>query len=159
MSARPSGQVRAHARVTPTPADVAARAVVDRMMARDEFSRWLGIEVLDAGVKRAIACLTVRPEMVNGFAVGHGGIVYSLADSAFAFAVNSGGEITVAVDCAMSYPAAVQPGDVLTAIAVEQSSTRRLAFCDVTVRNQRDEVVGHFRGTAYRTLKPLFGDQ
>jgi acyl-CoA thioesterase len=151
--------VSAHARVTPTPADRAARTVVDRMMEADEFSRWLGIEVVDAGVKRAKVRLTVRPEMMNGFGVGHGGVVYSLADSAFAFAVNSGGEITVAVDCTVSYPAAVKAGDVLTAIATEQTSTRRLAFCEVTVRNQEDMVVGHFRGTAYRTLKPLLADQ
>lgn len=148
----------AHARVTPTPADRTARAVVDRMMAHDEFSRWLGIEVVDAGVKRAKVRLTVRPEMVNGFGTGHGGVVYSLADSAFAFASNSDGEIAVAVDCTVSYPAAVHVGDVLTATAVEQSSTRRLGFCEVTVRNQDDVVVGHFRGTVYRTLKPLFAD-
>ncbi len=137
-------------------ADRAARAVVERMMATDAFSQWLGVELLDAGVKRAVARMAVRPEMVNGFGTAHGGIVYSLADSVFAFATNSNGQISVAVDCSMSYPTAVRPGDVLTATGVEQSSTRRLGFCEVTIRNQRDEVVGHFRGTIYRTLKPLF---
>lgn len=138
--------------------DRAARAVVDRMMRADEFSRWLGIEVVDAGPKRATVRMTVRGEMVNGFGLAHGGIVYSLADSAFAFATNSNGQISVAVDCTVSYPAAVRVGDVLTAVAHEQSSTRRLGFCEVTVRNQEDVVVGHFRGTIYRTLKPLFED-
>jgi acyl-CoA thioesterase len=138
-------------------ADVQARAVVDRMMEHDAFSRWLGVEVLDATVKRAVIRMTVRPEMVNGFGTAHGGIVFALADSAFAFATNSNGEISVAVDCSISYPTAVRPGDVLTATAVEQSSTNRLGFCDVTIRNQRSETVGHFRGTIYRTKKPLFG--
>lgn len=132
------------------------RAVVDRMMATDAFSQWLGVEVLEVAEKRAVIRMTVRPEMVNGFGTAHGGIVYAFADSAFAFATNSNGLISVAVDCTISYPAAVRPGDVLTATGIEQSSTRRLGFCEVTVRNQRDEVVGHFRGTIYRTLQPLF---
>ncbi len=133
-----------------------ARAVVDRMMAQDAFSQWLGVEVLDAGPQRATIRMTVRPEMVNGFGTAHGGIVYSLADSAFAFASNSDGLISVAVDCSISYPAAVRPGDVLTATAAEQSATRKLGFSEVTVRNQQGEIVGHFRGTVYRTHKPLF---
>lgn len=138
-------------------ADAQARAVVDRMMEHDAFSQWLGVEVLEATVKRAVIRMTVRPEMVNGFGTAHGGIVYAFADSAFAFATNSNGEISVAVDCSISYPAAVRPGDVLTATGIEQSSTNRLGFCEVTIRNQRDETVGHFRGTIYRTKKPLFG--
>ena len=137
-------------------ADARARAVVDRMIGQDEFSKWLGIEVVDAGVGRATARMTVRPEMVNGFGIGHGGIVYALADSVFAFTVNSSGEISVAVDCAMSYPSATRPGDVLTAVGVERAGTRRLGFCDVTITNQHDVIVGLFRGTIYRTLKPLF---
>lgn len=132
------------------------RAVIERLLASDAFSQWLGVELLDAGVKRAVVRMTVRPEMLNGFHTAHGGIVYALADSAFAFATNSNGEMSVAVDCSMSYPAAVRAGDVLTATAVEQSSTRRLGFCEVTIRNQHDAVVGHFRGTIYRTMKPLF---
>ena len=140
---------------TGTPADIAARHVVDRMIAKDEFSQWLGVKVVDVGVGRAVVRMTVRPEMVNGFGVAHGGIVFAFADSAHAFATNSNGEISVAVDCSISYPAATRPGDVLTATAVEQSSTNRLGFCDITVRNQDDVIVGHFRGTVYRTHKPL----
>ncbi len=136
--------------------DASARAVVDRLMAHDAFSQWLGVEVLEVGVKRAVIRMTVRDEMVNGFGTAHGGIVYAFADSAFAFATNSDGQISVAVDCTISYPTAVRPGDVLTATGIEQSSTRKLGFCEVTIRNQRDEVIGHFRGTIYRTHKPLF---
>jgi acyl-CoA thioesterase len=136
-------------------ADRTARDVVERMMARDAFSQWLGVELVEVAAQRAVIRMTVRDEMANGFGFAHGGIVFSFADSAHAFATNSSGEISVAVDCSISYPAAVRAGDVLTATAVEQTSTNRLAFCDVTVRNQHDAVVGHFRGTVYRTRKPL----
>ena len=137
-------------------AEQLATSVLAKMLETDAYSRWLGIETLEAAPGRSSIRMIVRPEMVNGFGISHGGIVYSLADSAFAFAVNSHGNITVAVDCTMSYPAAVHVGDTLTAVAVEQSSTRRLAFCEVMVRNQRDDVVGFFRGTAFRTHKLHF---
>ena len=132
----------------PTP-----RALVDHLMTRDAFSRWLGVEVLEAEVGRAVLRMTVRDEMVNGFGTSHGGIVFSLADSAFAFAINSGGLLSVAIDCLVSFPVAVMPGDVLTATAIEDSTSNRLAFCVVTVRNQHDAIVGHFRGTGYRTQR------
>lgn len=137
-------------------ADAKARAVVERMMSTDAFSHWLGVEIIDVGVKRATIRMTVRPEMVNGFGTAHGGIVFAFSDSALAFCCNSNGEISVALDCSCSYPTAVRPGDVLTAVAIEESSTRKVGFASVTVRNQRDEAVGHFRGTVYRTGKPLF---
>lgn len=133
-----------------------ANAVVDKMVASDAFSRWLGIEVLETRVGHSVVRMTVRDEMVNGFGTSHGGIVFSLADSAFAFATNAGGFVSVAIDCTVSYPAAVRPGDVLTAIATEESTTNKLAFCSVTVRNQINAAVGHFRGTVYRTPKPHF---
>jgi len=137
-------------------ADARARQVVERMMSTDAFSQWLGVRILDVGAGRATVQMTVRPEMVNGFGSAHGGIVFSLGDSALAFSTNSTGEIAVALDCSVSYPAAVKPGDVLTATAVQETTTRRIGFASVTVRNQLDAIVGHFRGTVYRTGKPLF---
>lgn len=139
-------------------ADRKARAVVDRMITTDAFSQWLGVSIVEIKAKYAVIRMTVRPEMVNGFGTAHGGIVFAFSDSALAFCVNSNGEISVALDCTISYPAAVRPGDVLTATAIEQSSTRKTGMAEVTVRNQRDEIVGHFRGTVYRTGKPLFAD-
>ena len=129
-------------------------AVVDQLMAADAFSRWLGIEVIEAHAGRSVLRMTVRDEMVNGFGTSHGGIVFSLADSAFAFAINAGGTLSVAIDCTVSFPVAVRPGDVLTATGIEDSTSNKLAFCVVTVRNQDDEIVGHFRGTGYRTNRP-----
>jgi acyl-CoA thioesterase len=124
------------------------------MMTRDAFSRWLGIELVDIAPANVTVAMTVRDEMVNGFGVGHGGIVFSLADSALAFASNTHGTVTMSIENAIGYPAAVHVGDRLTAVAVEESATRRLAFFRVTVTNQHDVVVALFRGTVYRTSRP-----
>ncbi len=136
-------------------ADLRARETVERLLVTDAFSRWLGVEVLEVAVGRAVLRMTVRPEMVNGFGTGHGGIVFAFADSALAFCTNSDGTISVALDCTISYPAAVLPGDVLIATGVRETTTNKIGFASVTVRNQDDVVVGHFRGTVYRTHKPL----
>lgn len=133
-----------------------AERVVANMMEHDEFSRWLGIEVLDVAPNAATVRLTVRPDMVNGFGVCHGGVAFSLADSALAFASNTNGRVTVSVENSIRYPAPIVPGDVLTATAVEESSGRRLAFFAVTVRKADGDVVGLFRGTVYRTSRDHF---
>jgi acyl-CoA thioesterase len=133
-----------------------AERVVARMLERDEFSRWLGLEVTDVGPNAATVRMTVRPEMVNGFGVCHGGIAFSLADSALAFASNTHGRLTVSIENSIRYPAPIMPGDVLTAVAVEQSASRRLAYFDVTVRKGNGDVVGLFKGTVYRTSRDHF---
>jgi acyl-CoA thioesterase len=131
------------------PADAASRLVA-HLLTRDAFSQWLGIEVLHADVGRSRVRCTVRPEMLNGFGIAHGGVLFSLADSAFAFATNAGGTLSVALDCTVSFPAAVREGDVLEAEAIEETTTNRFGFCRVTV-TRGDDVVAHFRGTVYRT--------
>jgi acyl-CoA thioesterase len=133
-----------------------AERVVAAMMAKDEFSRWLGIEVVEIAPDRSTVRMTVRPEMVNGFGVAHGGIAYSLADSALAFASNTHGKVTVAIDNNIVYPAAVQAGDIITASATMVSSTKRLSFLKVDVVNQKGETVAAFKGTVYKTEKPHF---
>jgi acyl-CoA thioesterase len=130
-----------------------AERVVAGMMAKDRFSQWLGITPMDIAPDTATTRLTVRPEMVNGFGVAHGGIAYSLADSALAFAANTHGKVTVAIDNGITYPAAVNIGDELTAVAEMESSTKRLAFFRVTVTNQNGETVAAFKGTVYKTEK------
>jgi acyl-CoA thioesterase len=130
-----------------------AERVVHGMMDRDAFSQWLGLEVLEIAPRRSVVQMQVRAEMVNGFGVAHGGITYSLADSALAFAANTHGKVTVAIENAISYPKAVQVGDVLTAAADEDAASNKLAFYRVLVRNQRDELVATFRGTVYKTEK------
>jgi acyl-CoA thioesterase len=131
-----------------------AEAVVTGMMEKDAFSQWLGIEVLTTKPDESRIRMTVRAEMVNGFGVAHGGISYSLADSALAFAANTNGNITVAIDNGVTYPAPINVGDVLTAHCTKDSTTRRLGFYRVTVTNQKGVVVATFKGTVYKTDKP-----
>jgi len=133
-----------------------AERVQQAMLARDAFSQWLGIEVLAVGPTTCTVRMTVRPEMLNGFGVAHGGIVFSVADSAFAFACNTQGRITVSIENSITYPVAIRVGDVLTAVAREEAASERLGYYRVDVTRQGDEIVGLFRGTAYRTLKEHF---
>ena len=135
--------------------DVAER-VVDAMLVVDTFSRWLGVENVEVAPGRSVVRMAVRDDMMNGMGGVHGGALYSLADSAFSYATNNSGIISVAIDCTISYPAAARVGDVLTAVATVESGSRRLQFCTVTVRNQHEVIVGHFRGTVYRTHKAHF---
>jgi acyl-CoA thioesterase len=128
-----------------------AEHVVSGMVVKDEFSRWLGIEVTEVRPAYCACRMTVRHEMVNGFGVAHGGIVFSLADSAFAFACNTQGRIAMSIENGITYPQPVHPGDVLTAAATEDTASRRLGFYRVAVTNQRRETVGLFHGTAYKT--------
>jgi acyl-CoA thioesterase len=125
------------------------------MFARDALSRQFGMEVVSVAPKCVTVRMKVRADMLNGFGVCHGGVTYALADSAMAFACNTQGNVTVAVDNSCTYPKAVYEGDVLTAVAEEESATNRLAFYRVTVRRGDSEVVSSFRGTVYKTSKPL----
>ena len=125
--------------------------IVAGMMSRDAFSQWLAVEVLEVGPGRCRCRMTVRPDMVNGFGVAHGGIAFSFADSAFAFACNTQGRIAMSIENAISYPAPIRPGDVLVSDAFEETASGRLGFYSVRVTNQKEETVALFRGIAYRT--------
>jgi acyl-CoA thioesterase len=139
----------------PNAQEVAER-IQREMLARDTFSRWLGVEVLDIGPGTCTLRMRVRADMLNGFGVAHGGIAFSVADSAFAFACNTHGRVTVSIENSITYPTAIREGDVLTAVASEEAASERLAYFRVDVTRQDDELVGLFRGTAYRTLKEHF---
>lgn len=132
-----------------------AEKLVEGMISRDGFSAWLGLEILWVKPGGCAVRLRVRREMLNGFGMCHGGIPYSLADSALAFASNTHGTVTVSIENTISYPAPVSEGDILTAVAEEESAGNRIAFYRVTVTNQTNITVGLFRGTVYRTKKPL----
>jgi acyl-CoA thioesterase len=136
-----------------------AERVVKGMLERDAFSAWLGLELLEIRPRYSAVRMIVRPDMMNGFGVCHGGVTFGLADSAFAFAANTHGRVTVSIDNSISYPAAVSAGDVLTAIAVEESAANRIAFYAVRVTNQHDALVALFRGTVYKTTRGHFEDQ
>jgi acyl-CoA thioesterase len=134
-------------------AEAPPMANVTAMLARDAFSRWLGVELVAVSPGHCTLRMRVREDMLNGFGVSHGGIVFSFADSAMAFACNAGTHVTVAVDNNISFPAAVHAGDELIAVAAEESASNRLAYYSVTVRRRDDAVVALFRGTVYRTTQ------
>jgi acyl-CoA thioesterase len=135
-----------------------AERVVSAMMAKDAFSQWLGVEVVEIRPRAATVRMTVRKEMINGFGVCHGGVTFALADSALAFASNTHGNVTVSIENSITYPKAVMAGDTLTAIAEEESATSRLGFFRVRVKRADDEIVALFRGTVYKTQRPYFSD-
>ena len=127
------------------------------MYARDRASRELGIEIDAAGEGRATARMTVEDDMLNGFAVCHGGFVFTLADTAFAFACNSYGELTVAAGASIDFLHPVYAGDRLEATATERVRRRRTGVYDVSVRNQDGLEVAVFRGRSHATGRPLPG--
>ena len=132
----------------------AAERIVSGMTSRDGFSAWLGIEILEVGEEFCRLRMRVRADMLNGFGVCHGGVTYSLADSALAFASNGHGTVTMSIHNSISYAVPVNEGDTLVATATQESASNRIAFYKVDVRNQNDISVAHFHGTVYRTARP-----
>lgn len=130
-----------------------ANAIVDKMYNGDAFSQWLGIERIEDGVGYSKLKMTVREEMTNGFKIAHGGITYSLADSALAFASNSHGRQAVSIETSISHTKPVHIGDILIAEAKELNLTNATGVYDIKVTNQNNEVVALFKGTVYRTKK------
>ena len=122
---------------------------VAAMMAADEASRALGITVDSWGDGQATARMTIRADMVNGYAIAHGGIVFCLADTAFAAACNSVAAPTVAAGADIAFVAPAQLGDELEATATARTSFGRSGIYDVTVR-RGDEVIAEFRGRSHR---------
>ena len=122
------------------------------MLDADRASRRLGIEITDAGPGRATARMRVTADMVNGHAISHGGYVFLLADTAFAYACNSHGPVTVAASADITFVAQAREGDELVATAHEQVRYGRSGLYDVTVR-RGDEVIAEFRGRS-RTIGP-----
>ena len=128
-----------------------AQKVVEHMLKKDMFSRWLGIELVKIDTGQCVLKMTVKKDMLNGFSISHGGITYSLADSALAFASNSHGRKSVSVETSISHTEPVKEGDVLIADAEEVSISNKIAVYHIAVRNQQEKVVALFKGTVYRT--------
>ena len=128
-----------------------AESIVRSMLARDAFSKWLGVELVAIRPRACTLRMTVRAEMLNGFGVSHGGIVFSLADSALAFASNTNGHVTVSIDNTISYPVSVELNDELIAVAEEETAGARLGFYRVTVARADGTVVALMHATTYRT--------
>lgn len=130
--------------------------IFSKMMDKDFFSQWLGIECVKITQGGCQLKMKVRKEMLNGFNILHGGILFSLADSALAFAANSQGRISVTIEASISFVYAVHENDELTAIATEISNTNKFGMYDILICNQKEIKVALFRGTVYRTSKNHF---
>ena len=130
-----------------------AYLITKKMLASDWYSQWLGIELLNVEEGSCILQLKVRKEMLNGFGIAHGGITYSLADSALAFASNSYGLQSVSIETSISHTSKVLEGDILKAEAQELSKSTKIAVYQIFVCNQENKRVALFKGTVFRTGK------
>ncbi len=135
--------------------DMLAGKVVEKMMRDDLFSQWLGIEVIEIKEGYSKIKMAVRKEMINGFGIVHGGIAFSLADSAFAFACNNRNVLSVALDTAINFLKPVHVDDVLTAEAKELHNGKSTGLYHITITNQLSHTVAIFKGTCFRTNKTL----
>jgi acyl-CoA thioesterase len=120
-------------------------------MQHDLFSQWLGIQVLHVEEGYSKISMTVRAEMINGFGIVHGGIPFSFADSAFAFACNNRNKLSVALDTSMNFLKPVMVGDVLMAEAKELHNGKSTGLYHITITNQDEKVVAVFKGTCFRS--------
>jgi|SRR6185437_3923811 len=133
-----------------------AKKVVDTMYNSDWFSQWLGIERVKVEPGHCILRMKIRKEMLNGFAIAHGGITYSLADSALAFASNSHGRKSVSVETSISHIVSLKEGDIITAEAEEINVSNKIGIYHINITNQDGQKVALFKGTVYRTSKDWF---
>ncbi len=133
----------------------ATSSILTAMLDKDHFSAWLGLEITEYREGHCQLQFTIKEAMLNGFGIAHGGILFSAADSAFAFACNSQGRISVALDAQISFIKAVKIDDLLTVTATEIHTGNKTSFYDISIHNANKEVIAVFKGTAYRTDKLL----
>lgn len=135
-----------------------AERAAQALWSGDAASRQLGMAIDSCGPGRAVVSMRIRPDMVNGHGICHGGLVFALADSAFAFACNSHGDNTVAAGAAIEFLAPGREGDVLRATAAERWRAGRTGIYEIEVRNQRDELIALFRGRSHQLAGRLIDD-
>ena len=123
---------------------------VDELYKTDPALKVLGIKLLSVGSGKAVMTMEVGPQMLNGYGICHGGFIFTLADSAFAYACNSYDFNAVAQNCVIDFVRKGITGNVLTAIAEEKNLAGRTGLYDITVSNENNEVVAYFRGKSYR---------
>ena len=132
-----------------------AKAVYDKMMEKDYCSQWLGVEPIILEEGHCKISMTVKKDMLNGYGILHGGIAFTFADSAFAFASNSYGRVAVSINGSMIYSKSAVEGEVLYAEAKALNLTHKTADFDVNVMNGSGEIYYYFRGTVYRKSESL----
>jgi acyl-CoA thioesterase len=134
---------------------ITANDVVDYMMENDMFSKWLGISIIEINEGYSKIQMLVRPEMINGLGTVHGGIAFSFADSAFAFACNNRNILSVALDTSINFIKPIFVGDTLIGEAKEIHNGRSTGLYHITITNQNENIVAIFKGTCFRTEKLL----
>lgn len=139
-----------HPPASPAQAQALAERVCEAMYARDRASQALGMRIVRVGPGHAELSMRVRSDMLNGHLTCHGGFIFSLADSAFAFACNSYNLTTVASGCTIEFVAPARQDDMLTAVAQERSVSGRTGVYDIEVTNQEGAAIAFFRGKSYR---------
>lgn len=125
------------------------------MLNQDYFSQWMGIRLIDIRENYCLIEMLIKQEMINGLKTVHGGVTFSLADSALAFSSNNTGEAAVALNCTISFTKAVRLGDTLRAESILLTDTRKTAVYDISVKNQSGELCAAFRGTVYKIGKKV----
>lgn len=127
-----------------------AREILEQMMEKDYFSKWLGVEVLHISAGKCILQAVIKQEMLNGFGIAHGGITYSLADSALAFASNAHGRKAVSIETSISHLKPLVEGQKIIAEAEVENLGNKIATYTVKVKSDKNELIASFKGTVYR---------
>ena len=135
-----------------------ASKIVNKMISNDSYSKWLGIEIIELSEGFCKLQMKIRDDMTNGFKIAHGGISYSLADSALAFASNSYGFQSLTIESSINYFKKVNSGDILSAITNEINKTEKIAKYSIVVSNQNNEKIASFNGKVHRTKKQWFAE-
>jgi len=130
-------------------------SISHHMLRLDKFSQWLGIEIMEVSEGYCKAKMKLREDMINGLGVVHGGVAFSLADSAFSFACNNRNNLSLALDTSINFTKPLMPGDELVAEAKELHNGKSTGVYLVTLYNQNNVQVGLFKGTCFRTGKPV----
>ena len=144
-------------KLSPAEAQALADATAEAMFSRDNAAQALGIKIVRVQPGASLLTMTVRSDMVNGHHICHGGMIFSLADTAFAYACNSYNKNTVASACHIDFLAPAKEGETLEAEAVEQSASGRTGVYDITVRNNHGKTIALFRGKSYRINGEVIG--
>lgn len=133
----------------------APEKIVYEMLQKDAFSKWLGIEIIEVKDGYCKLKMTIREEMVNGFGIAHGGIMFSLADTAFAFACNSRNNLSVTSEATINFIKTCSVGDILIAEAKELHNGQTTGLYQIFIYNQKEQLVGLFKGTCHHLGKKI----
>ena len=134
---------------------ISPEEVLKIMLKGDRFTEWMGLQIIEFGKGYCKLQYRLTEDMMNGFNSVHGGVLFAAADSAFAFACNSYGHLTVALDASVHFTKPAKTGEVLQVEAVEVFLGNKIGIYDVRTTNEKDELVALFKGTAYRTSTQL----